>query len=532
MLNASAGVIDVVLGVDLGTTATKVVAFDVHGQEHASSSAGYPLLEPSPGEAVQDPAEITAAALRAIRAVTAELPPGAVVRAVSFSSALHSLVGVDADGVALTPSITWADIRANKQADRLRTSGKGLELQLRTGTPTHPMSPLTKLMWFREEDPELHARVATWAGIKEVVVHALTGEWVTDHSVASATGLFNLRSRSWDREALELAGVGPERLPRLVATTYAGLRPLPAVAAELGLPADVPLVVGGGDGPLANLGIGAVKPGVAACSVGTSGALRVVVESPSVDPQGRVFCYALTEDRWAVGGAITNGGVAVRWAGDTMAPELEELAPELGDSPVEPVLDLAASVPPGCGGLVMLPYLLSERAPHWTSVPSAAYVGLTRAHGRAHLVRATLEGICQQLALVLDSMRAAGNEVHEVRATGGVFASRLWRQTLADVLGMPVSFAKGHEGSSFGAALLGMQAVGLVESVDAAEALIEIEEVVAPDPAAVSVYATLRPLYSEVYAALLPAFARIRELEESLPLAYSEPAEPQELAED
>ncbi|NHC43998.1 gluconokinase [Motilibacter sp. K478] len=515
------GAAQVVLGVDLGTTATKVVAFDVQGREHASASAGYPLLEPSPGEAVQDPAEITAAAFRAIRTVVAELASrGAVVRAVSFSSALHSLVGVDADGVALTPSITWADIRAKDQAARLRSTGKGLELHLRTGTPTHAMSPLTKLMWFREEQPELHARVALWAGIKEVVLHALTGEWVSDHSVASATGLFNLRSRTWDREALQLAGIGPERLPRLVATTYAGLRPLPETATELGLPADVPLVAGGGDGPLANLGLGAVRPGVVACSVGTSGALRVVVESPSVDPQGRVFCYALTEDRWAVGGAITNGGVAVRWAGDTMAPELEELAPELGDSPVEPVLDLAATVPPGCGGLIMLPYLLSERAPYWTSVPSAAYVGLTRAHGRAHLVRATLEGICQQLALVLESMRAAGNEVTEIRATGGVFNSRLWRQALADVLGMPVSFAKGHEGSSFGAALLGMQAVGLVGSVEAAESLIEIEETVQPDAAAVEVYATLRPLYSQVYAALLPAFTRIRELEETLPLAY------------
>ena len=158
----------------------------------------------------------------------------------------------------------------------------------------------------------------------------------------------------------------------------------------------------------------------------------------------------------------------------------------------------------------MLPYLLSERAPHWSSEPRGAYVGLTRHHGRGHLVRAALEGVCQQLALVLASMRDAGNEVHEIRATGGFARSALWRQMLADALGMPIGFAAGHEGSAFGAALLGMEALGLVDGIDRAAQLVDIEDVVEPDAAAAAVYADLRPTFASLYEALLPAFRALQ----------------------
>ena len=165
----------------------------------------------------------------------------------------------------------------------------------------------------------------------------------------------------------------------------------------------------------------------------------------------------------------------------------------------------------------MLPYLLSERAPQWRAIPRGAYVGLTRHHGRGHLVRAALEGVCLQLALVLESMRAAGNEVREIRATGGFARSPLWRQLLTDVLGMDVGFTAGHQGSSFGAALLGMQAVGLVESVDVAAELVQVDEVLRPDPAAAAVYAALLPVFSSLFDALTPAFLALRRLEPLLP---------------
>jgi len=402
-------VTDVVLGVDVGTTATKVQALDAAGRVHAEASRPHALEVRAPGRAEQDPRAVAAATRAAIaETVAVSRPP---VAGLALSGAMHSLIGVGRGGEALTPSVTWADTRATPQADRLRASPDGPALHARTGTPVHPMSPLVKLRWFAEAQPGLFRRVRTWAGIKEWIVHDLTGAWATDHSIASGTGLMALASRDWDPGALAYAGIDASALPALVPTDAA--LPLAARAADaLGLPAGLPVVVGAGDGPLANVGAGAVRPGVAACSAGTSGALRVVVERPSVDPGRSVFCYALTPGRWVVGGAINNGGVVLDWAADA-------LTPDLGPEPHEALLALAARAPAGCDGLLMLPALLSERAPAWSAVPRGAYVGLTRAHRREHLVRAALEGVAQQLALVLASVEAAGGEVRAVHGTGG-----------------------------------------------------------------------------------------------------------------
>jgi gluconokinase len=228
-----------------------------------------------------------------------------------------------------------------------------------------------------------------------------------------------------------------------------------------------------------------------------------MVERPGVDPGRRVFCFALTPGRWVVGGAINNGGVVLQWAG-------EALAPDLGEHPEAALVELAAGVAPGSDGLLMLPYLLSERAPHWSPVPRGAYVGLTRHHGRAHLVRAALEGVCLQLAWVLASMRDAGSDVREVRATGGFARSPAWRQMLADALGIAIGFPAGHEGSAFGAALLGMEALGTVASIDRAAELVRIEDVVEPDAAAAATYAALLPVFAALYDALEPTFEALR----------------------
>lgn len=509
--------VPVVLGVDLGTTATKVTGFTPDGEVLATASAGYPLDEPQRGWAEQEPDLILDAAGRALREAVAQVRrAGGRVAGIGLTSAMHSLIGVDEAGFALTRVVTWADRRSTPQADRLR-EGPGRAIHRRTGTPVHPMSPLTKLVWFREERRGLFDRVALWVGIKEIVLHAWCGEWVVDRSIASGTGLLELDRLDWDAEALSVAGITAEQLPRLVPVSHR-LALRPQVAEELGLDAGVPVVVGGGDGPFANLGVGAVRPGVASVSIGTSGALRVVVDSPAVDPAGRTFCYALTDDLWAVGGAITNGGVVLRWVGDTLTPDIEAVADELGEEPEEALTDLVSLVPPGSGGLLMLPYLLSERAPYWTSLPRGAYVGLTRGHRREHLIRAALEGVCQQLALVLASLRDSGREITEIRATGGFARSAVWRQMLADVLGMPVSFPTGTQGSGYGAAVIAMVELGLVDSIEVAADQVEIGEVVEPDPIAADLYARLLAVHADVYDALEGTFARLRELAPDLPL--------------
>jgi len=481
---------DLVLGVDVGTTSTKAVSFDAEGGGYGSSERGYSLLEPNPGEAVQDPQQVIGAALEAVSAALFE---STEVHGLAFSSAMHSLVGVDAEDQPITQLLTWADNRAAEQAERLR--GEHPQLHPRTGTPLHPMAPLPKLVWFRETEPELFARARRWVGIKELIIQRLTGEWVIDVSCASGTGLMSLENLEWDPEALAVAGITAEQLSRIVPSKET----LGLTADLLGLARGTPIVVGAGDGPLANLGVGAVRPGVAACSIGTSGALRLMIDRPGIDPTGRLFCYALTPGRWVIGGSINNGGSVLEWAGSA-------LAPDLGARSEDELLKLAAGVPPGSEGLVMLPYLLSERAPHWSALAGGAYVGLRHFHGRAHLIRAAIEGVCQQLALVLASMREAGNEVREIRATGGFARSHLWRQMLTDALGMPVGFPAAHEGSAFGAALLGMEALGIVDSIDRAGDLVRLEQTLEPEAQAAATYARLLPLFAELYDDLTPAF--------------------------
>jgi gluconokinase len=210
------------------------------------------------------------------------------------------------------------------------------------------MAPLPKLVWFAEQEPKLFERVAHWVGIKDYVLLRLCEALVVDHSVASSNGLLDIHQLVWDDEALGIAGITEEQLPELVPTTTVlpGLTPAAAAATGLGHR---------WGRPAANLGLGAVKPGVVACSIGTSGAMRVMVEKPGVDPLGGVYCYALTDERWVVGGAISNGGIVLDWAGAA-------LAPDLGEHPEEELLALAGRAPVGSGGLIMLPYLLVSGA--------------------------------------------------------------------------------------------------------------------------------------------------------------------------
>lgn len=385
---------EVVLGLDVGTTDTKAVAVDLGSAWQHVARRGYPLLQPAPGHAVQDPATVLDAVDGAlVEAVAAAHRLGATVVAVSVSTAMHGLIALDDDGTPLTPLLTWADSRAAEQARGLRASGRGIALHRSSGTPVHPMSPMTKLLWFAEHDPALLSRARWWAGLKELVLHHLTDQVATELSSASATGLLDLATRGWDPAVADLVGVSTDQLPPVLPTTEV-LGLAAAAAGRLGLPTGLPVVVGAADGPLANLGSGAVAPGVAGLSLGTSGAVRAVVPVPHVDEGGRLFCYALTEDAWVVGGAVSNGGVVMRWAVDTFG------GPGSADDAEARVLALAATAPPGCDGLVMLPYLLAERAPLWDPDLPGAYLGLRREHGPAHLVRAAVEGVAVQLAVV------------------------------------------------------------------------------------------------------------------------------------
>lgn len=454
----------VIIGLDVGTTAVKAVAFAVGDPDRtgerrvlADAQTEQTTRQPHPGWQVQDPGEVLAAIDTALAQCVAALPAGRSVHGVSLSVALHALIGLDEAYAPLTPVITWADGRSSEESAWLRSERDPVALLHRSGTPVHPMSPLVKLRWLNRHEPELCARVRWWVGLKELVLHHLTGTLAAEISCASASGLMDAATRQWDPAAAELAGIDIDQLAELVATTTT--YPLSSAAAgRLGLTAGCPVVIGAGDGPLGNLGTGAIVPGVVGLSLGTSGAARMIMDRPTFDPDGRLFCYALTDDLWVSGGAISNGASVVRWAQRMFAVDLDGRS----DSDVA-VLDRAAGVPPGCDGVVALPFVLPERAPMDPSL-TAMVAGLRVEHGPAHAIRAAVEAVCRQIAVIVDTLDRL-SPVHTIRATGTPFGHPLWRQTMAGHLPAPMIVPSSAGGTALGAAALGAYALGLAGSV-------------------------------------------------------------------
>ena len=442
---------DVILGLDVGTTAAKASLFSLDGAIRLTASREYPLLGPRPGWHVQDPDAIAVGVLEAMAEAVARVDPARVV-GISISTAMHGLMGLDATLRPVTELLTWADSRASAQAEQLNAHATGPRLHFTSGTPTHAMSPLLKLRWFGDNDPQLLARTPHWIGLKDWVLVVLTGQVATELSTASGSGLIDMETRDWNPEAFEVAGIRPDQVPRLHDTT--DILPLGAeAAAAVGLPAGLPVVLGAGDGPLGNLGTGAMEVGRAGLSIGTSGALRMVMRSPAV--VSGLFCYALTSDVWVAGGAVSNGGMVQRWLTETFAPE--------GADDAE-ACRRAALIPAGSDGLVMIPYLVSERASLWDSEIRGAFLHVRRPHTPDHFIRAGVEGVAFQLWTILHRLRMIAR-VEEVRATGGVFRSDLWRDVVAGVLNRPLVVTGSAEGSGLGAAILGAKALGIVDTL-------------------------------------------------------------------
>ncbi|GFN32125.1 gluconate kinase [Paenibacillus curdlanolyticus] len=498
------------IGVDIGTTSTKSVLFTEAGAVVASHSIEYPLLSPQPDVAEQDPDQIFAAVLATIRSV---LEQGSIkpeqVLLVSFSSAMHSVIAVDEDGKPLTRSITWADNRSAAWAEKIKREWNGLEIYRRTGTPIHPMSPLSKLVWLRHEKRELFERASKFISIKEYVFFKLFGSYVIDYSIASATGLFNLERLDWDEEALALAGVTPERLSKLVPTTYKveGLRE--EYATVTGLLPSTPFFVGASDGVLSNLGLNAITPGVVAVTIGTSGAIRTVTDKPITDPQGRIFCYALTDKLWVIGGAVNNGGVIFRWVKEQLGQAEVAEAERTGADAYELLTSLAAGVAPGSDGLLFHPYLAGERAPLWDANARGSYFGLGLHHKKGHLVRAALEGILYNINAVLRVLKELSGKPTRIHATGGFARSVLWRQMMADIFDQELEVPESFESSCLGAVILGLYGLGRVHSLDVVSSMVGRSNTHRPNEEAASVYRELITIYERISGMLQEEYAHI-----------------------
>lgn len=508
---------DYIIGVDIGTTSTKTVLFTHLGETIAQHAIEYPLLSPSPDVQEQDPEEILRAVINSVRWVVeqSQIDPTQLV-GLSFSAAMHSLIAMDASGQALTPSITWADRRSEPWVATIRQNYHSHALYARTGTPIHPMSPLVKLLWLRQAQSEIFNQAAKFISIKEYVLYRWFGRYVVDYSIANATGLFNMVTLDWDAEALDIAKVSKQQLSDLVPTTYVLTSMQTEYATAMGLSPDLPVVVGASDGVLANLGVGAIAPGVVAVSVGTSGAIRAVLDQPKTDPKERLFCYALTERHWVIGGAVNNGGIILRWVRDNLADAEVNTANLLQRDPYDILTAIAETVPPGSDGLLFHPYLAGERSPLWDANARGSFYGLALHHTKAHLFRSVLEGVVYNLYVVLDALQNAIGPAKSIQATGGFARSELWRQMLADVFDRAVTIPETIESSCFGAAILGLYALQRIPSLDRVSDLIGSTYRHQPIPDNVKIYQKILPLYQHLLDRFKEDYAAIAQLQADL----------------
>jgi len=498
------------LAVDIGTTSTKTLLVSREGQVMASHAVEYPLYTSAADRAEQDPLDIFRAVLQGVGIVMRKLDarPGDILCA-SFSSAMHSLLAVGADATPLTPCMTWADNRSARLADELKQSALGQAIYGRTGTPIHPMSPLTKLMWLREQQPELLQRAFKWIGIKEFVFAKLFGRYVIDYPLASATGLLQLERLDWDEEALALAGVTRGQLSEPVPALYRLEGMKSEYAEAMGLDPGTPFVVGASDGALANLGVGATQPGVLAVTIGTSGAVRGLAPRPAIDPLGRLFCYALLDDQWVIGGPINNGGIMLRWVRDRLATLEAEEGRRRGLDPYDYLTELAAEVPAGSEGLLFLPLLSGERAPYWNANARGVFFGLSLYHDKKHMIRAVLEGVMFRIHSVAAALQELAGPAMEIRASGGFARSVFWRQMLADVLGARLGVPEAIESSALGAAMLGLLAMGEIADLRQTADWVQLGAVHEPNENDHRTYKQLTSIYENVYHQLKDQFDAI-----------------------
>ncbi len=490
------------IGVDTSTTATKSLLIDENGNVVGMAATTYPYETPHPLWSEQDPALWWDATTRSIRQVLKEtsIAPEEIA-CLGLTGQMHGLVLLDEGGEVLRPAILWNDQRTGAQCDEMRDRlGKERLIQI-TGNDALTGFTAPKILWVKQNEPELYARARHILLPKDYVRYKLTGEFAVDCADGAGTILFDLKNRTWSEEVLEALEIPGEWLPDTFEGPQITGRVNADAASKTGLIAGTPVVAGGGDQAAQAVGVGAVRPGVIALTLGTSGVVFATTESPLVEPEGRLhaFCHAVP-DRWHLMGVMLSAAGSLQWYRDTLAPDVN----------FDDLVKETANVPPGCEGLLFLPYLTGERTPHPDPLARGAWVGLTVRHKRAHLTRAVLEGVAFGIKDSFTLIENAGvGAIEQVRISGGGAKSLLWRQIIADVLGVELVTVNTTEGAAYGAALLAGVGAGAFESVSAAcDTTIQITGRTTPT-AATEKYQSIYPYFRALYPALKDEFDKL-----------------------
>ncbi|MBE5801233.1 MAG: xylulokinase [Clostridiales bacterium] len=503
------------LGVDLGTSGTKTVLFDVNGQAIASETVEYPLHQPQNGWAEQAPEDWWDAARTTIRSVIDQSGVNAQdIKGLGISGQMHGLVLLDADGNVLREAILWCDGRTQEECDEItNTIGRERLIQI-TANPALTGFTAGKILWVRKHEPELWAKVRHILLPKDYVRFKLTGEYASEMSDASGTNLLDVPNRCWSKEILDALNIDDNLMPRLTESSDVAGYITSEAAQVTGLIPGTPVAGGAGDNAAAAVGTGVVVEGKAFTTIGTSGVVFAHSDKVQIDPQGRVhtFCAAVP-GAYTVMSCTLAAGLSLKWYRDTFCQAEIDAAKEMDTDPYILMNQQAEKSPIGANRLIFLPYLMGERSPLLDSNARGAFIGLSAIHTRKDLLRAVMEGVTYSQRQNLDVLRQMHVAPETMLACGGGAKSPFWRKMMADVFNMPVKTVKNTEGPALGAAILAGVAAGIYKDIPTACAqVIRENEPLTPGTAEHNAYERVYSVYESLYPALKGAYGELAQL--------------------
>ena len=504
-----------VIGVDCGTSGTKTVLFDESGKVIASKTIEYPMYQPKNGYAEQDPADWSNAMINTIKAVMTQSGVSKDdVKGIGISGQMHGLVMLDKDGNVLRKSIIWCDQRTAKEVEEMNEKLGEKKLIEITANPALTGWTAAKILWVKNNEPEIYEKCAHILLPKDYLRFILTGEFATEVSDASGMQLLNVPNRCWSDEVLSALEIDKSLLGKV----YESCEVTGEVTAEMaeltGLKAGTIVVGGAGDNAAAAVGTGVVEDGKAFTTIGTSGVVFAHTSSISIDPKGRVHtCCAAVPNSWHVMGVTQGAGLSLKWFRDNFCNAEKETASLMGVDEYYLMDKEAETVPVGANRLLYLPYLMGERTPHLDPDARGVFFGLSAMHTKKDMLRAVLEGVSYSLRDCVEVFREMNINVSDMMACGGGGTSPLWRSMLADLYNCPVKTVASKEGPALGVALLATVGAGIYSSVpEACKAVIKTDKTQEPISENVPEYEKYYQLYREIYPALKASYKKLGNL--------------------
>ncbi|MBE3100702.1 MAG: xylulokinase [Firmicutes bacterium] len=503
------------LGVDIGTSGTKTVLFDIEGNTVASTLAEYPLYQPHIGWAEQEPEDWWKATVLTIAKVikSSGVKPSNI-KGLGLSGQMHGMVLLNKESKLLRSSIIWCDQRTQAECDQItEIIGRKRLIEI-TANPALTGFTASKVMWVKNNQPDIFNQIDKILLPKDYVRYRLTGVFATEVSDASGTQFLDVPKRKWSEEVLNKLGLNPKWMPEVFESQEVSGIITDEAARLTGLVQGTPVVGGGGDQAAGAVGNGIVKPGIISSTIGTSGVVFAFTDKVSIDPQGRVhtFCHAVP-NTWHIMGVTQSAGLSLQWMRNNFGGMEKDLAAHLDIDPYVLMSNQAEKAAPGCEGLIYLPYLMGERTPHLDPYAKGVFFGLSAKHGRREMFRSVMEGVCYSLRDCLEIIKDMNVPVSEVRASGGGAKSPLWRQMQADIFNASISTINSSEGPALGVALLAGVGTGVYKNVaEACDTAIKVVGIQAPIAQNIPVYDKYYEVYRDLYRALKSSFKKVAQI--------------------